>query len=338
MTNDRYQPWQPDFDQRRRSRRPARGVEPAAGASLPRHRPPLSLRAVGRAHVRVGGGAGATRRGVRTCRPARGLPGLAAARARRRARRRRSGACRGTSSCGPASGRSPGRSGCAWCAPRSSPTVGVALRAFRDRRPRARDVGLAGRARADGDDTVLTMHLAYDGRAVDRRRCSSGARRRDPPGAGQRWCELLEPTHVKRPSARRSSVSGIAEALAERRRRSSARSIGPGRRHDRACSSSACVVPGGISSTWWVTTTNGGRSGSAARSSSAATSCSRPPRSRRGGRLVEQDHRRVVHQRPGQQHALALARRQRAERPRRRTRRRPCGRGSRPRRSSSAAV
>ena len=50
--------------QRRRSRRPARSVEPAAGARLPRHRAPPALRTIAGAHVRVGRGAGATRRRV----------------------------------------------------------------------------------------------------------------------------------------------------------------------------------------------------------------------------------------------------------------------------------
>ena len=68
------------------------------------------------------------------------------------------------------------------------------------------------------------------------------------------------------------------------------------------------------------------------------TSCSRPARSSRADGSSSRTSAGSVHQRPGQQDPLALARRQRAERAWRRTARHPSVRGSASARSSSAGV
>ena len=67
-------------------------------------------------------------------------------------------------------------------------------------------------------------------------------------------------------------------------------------------------MPGGMSSTWWVTSTSGGAVGSVGEIVQRRDELLSTGEIESGRRLVEQQERRVRHQRPGQQHPLALAR------------------------------
>ncbi len=181
------------------------------------------------------------------------------------------------------------------------------------------------------------MHLAYDGTlwtggVLERVLDDEVRRARVKPRAS------CSSPRLKRPSARRSSVERHAEALAERLARQRLGRAGPGRRAARRWSSSACVVPGGISSTWWVTSTNGGLAGLRRQLGERRDELLAPAEVEPGGRLVEQDHARIVHQRAGQQHALAFAGRQRRRAAGRRARPTPMRARQSTARSRSASV
>ena len=74
------------------------------------------------------------------------------------------------------------------------------------------------------------------------------------------------------------------------------------------------VNPGGISSQWCVTRTIGGLAGIGGQSGEADQEPLPGAQVEPGERLVEQEQLRVAHERPGQQHLLALALRDHPER------------------------
>ena len=213
----------------------------------------------------------------------------------------------------------PGRSGCGWCARCSSRSATCTFeRVQDDDRDHAEWILEADRRRRRRPAPCSTMDLEYTGdlwaESVLRRilddevargratRCARSSGRR--PGAEPAVGPALELQRRGRSSALRSSASRTS-------------SIGPEAQHpSRRAAAATWVMPGGMSSTWWVTSTSGGAVGSAARSAERRDELLSTGEVESGRRLVEQHEGRVVHQRPGQQDPLALARRQRAERSR----------------------
>ena len=103
-------------------------------------------------------------------------------------------------------------------------------------------------------------------------------------------------------------------------------------------------MPGGTSSRWWVTRISGGAVGIGGQLGERLHELLAAAEVEAGARLVEQQDRRLVHQRAGQQHPLLLARRRRRQAAARPARRRPSGRGTpapgprRPRRSGATTA
>ena len=75
------------------------------------------------------------------------------------------------------------------------------------------------------------------------------------------------------------------------------------------------MKPGGISSQWWVTRTSGGLAGSSASVGQVDQKAFAGAEIQAGEGFVQQDHLGIAHQGPGQEHLLALALRDHAERP-----------------------
>ena len=69
----------------------------------------------------------------------------------------------------------------------------------------------------------------------------------------------------------------------------------------------AWVMPGGISSMWWVTSTSGGHRRVGGQLAQPGHQPLTRPEVEPGRRLVEQQQLGPAHERPGQQHLLALA-------------------------------
>ena len=328
---------------RRRPQRTARGLEPAAGARLPRHRPPASL--------------------SRRCGP----PSRSSSRHRRR-------------SCSPTSPRStPIRRGCAWCtlpAPsRSTATdAGVGRRAARRVGPFARSKRLRmardrarspiGWRRSNGAEIDGRQHAMWalraelepvdDGtlrhdaprlrrRAVERRGARPGARRRGRARpACVRLADWSSAASARRPGAEATVGSALERQRHVEARRSaprpvSASSIGPCATARPSRSSSACVVPAGSRR----------RGGSPSRTAG----CRDRRRARRARRRAAHGHRgrarRTVRRAgspPGRSSACGRAARAAARRSTacrssaRRDGRHPSGRGRTRARSASSSV
>ena len=176
------------------------------------------------------------------------------------------------------------------------------------RRPPARRLGAAGRGQPDGRRGRQPPRHAPP---LRRRAVGAGARapprRRDRAGPRCGLLELVSAAQaLKRPpplaragagrpkhSLRLASVSVVAS--------------GPGASTRPCRRSSAWVKPGGISSTWWVTSTAGGAVRVGGQGGEGRHELLAAAEVEAGGRLVEQHQPGLGHQRPGQQHPLALA-------------------------------
>ena len=169
-------------------------------------------------------------------------------------------------------------------------------------RRRRRPPGGRGRAGGACCPAATTAPSSPTSRCCRSAEPASAPARRPARGAAKR--PARSSTSSGRPNARDSSGAGRAPRAPDRP---------PG--CGRATSSSAWVVPIGTSSTWWVTSTLGGPVSSAASRVSSRSSASRAPRSSPAAGSSSSMQLGVGHQRPRQQHPLALALRQRAEPP-----------------------
>ena len=190
------------------------------------------------------------------------------------------------------------------------------LRAGPGRRARPRRVDPHGhrrrrRRRGDAGDRA-DLHR----QAVGERRAAADPRRRGPAGQGRAARSSSSSSPRAEPAVRAAAPApGRGRSTRSAPAASSTSSIGPERSTRPWRSISTCVDVGGMSSTWCVTTTVGGASGIGGEVVERLDELLATAEVEAGRRLVEEHDGRVVHQRAGEQHPLALARRQRLERP-----------------------